>query len=52
MEARTCAACDSELEGPAVTVTVRGQLVEVCCLACARALGEAQAAAEAEARAL
>ncbi|HET6972105.1 MAG TPA: hypothetical protein VFH92_13340 [Phenylobacterium sp.] len=44
MNSRTCAACDSELDADAIPVTVGGQRVEVCCEACARALGEAQAA--------
>ncbi|MBW8814072.1 MAG: hypothetical protein JF588_11660 [Caulobacterales bacterium] len=46
MDARTCAACDSDLEGPAIAVSVNGQCVEVCGAACALALGEAQAAVE------
>jgi hypothetical protein len=48
MNGRTCAACDSELDAEIITVTVGGQRVEVCCEACARALGEAQAAAAGE----
>jgi ribosome-binding protein aMBF1 (putative translation factor) len=45
MSARTCAACDCEIEGDAIDVTVGGKTVEVCCEDCARALNEAHAAA-------
>jgi ribosome-binding protein aMBF1 (putative translation factor) len=45
MSDRTCAACDCELEGEAISVTVGGRTVEVCCEDCARRLGEAHAAA-------
>ena len=45
MIAKTCAACDCELEGETIIVTVGGRPVEVCCQACAQALGEADAAA-------
>ena len=44
MDPKTCAACDCELESDAITVTIGGRTVEVCCNACALALGEAQAA--------
>jgi len=42
---RTCAACDCPIDGDAVSVTVGGKTVEVCCDDCARALNEAHAAA-------
>jgi hypothetical protein len=48
MDAETCAACDCGLEDVVIIVTVRGQQVEVCSSACAQALGEAQASAEAD----
>jgi hypothetical protein len=38
-------ACDGELDGSAIRVTVGGQQVEVCGEACAQALDEAQTAA-------
>jgi hypothetical protein len=43
MSDRTCAACDCELEGEVISVTVGGKSVEVCCEDCARALNEAYA---------
>ena len=43
MSDRTCAACDCELDGAAIKVTVGGKTVEVCCEDCARALNEAYA---------
>lgn len=45
MTDRTCAACDSPLDGEVVPVTIGGQVVEACCDDCARKLGEAGAAA-------
>lgn len=45
MSERTCAACDCEIEAEAISVTVGGKTVEVCCEACARTLNEAHAAA-------
>lgn len=52
MDAKTCAACDCELETDIIAVTLGGRTVEVCCTECALALGEAQAAINAlEARA-
>lgn len=45
MNERTCAACDCELDESAITVTIGGKPVEVCCDACAIALGEAHASA-------
>lgn len=44
MDAKTCAACDCELEADVITVTIAGRTVEVCCQECAQLLGEAQAA--------
>jgi hypothetical protein len=44
MTAKTCAACDCELDANAIKVKVGGNTVEVCCEECARALGEAEAA--------
>lgn len=49
MTERTCAACDCELDADSIKVTIGGQIVEVCCEACAQALGEAAAAATDEA---
>ncbi|SEP15742.1 hypothetical protein SAMN02990966_04169 [Rhodospirillales bacterium URHD0017] len=43
MTARTCAACDCELDGTAIKIKLGGNTVEVCCEACARALNEADA---------
>lgn len=48
MSERTCAACDCELDDDAITVTIGGRQVEVCCEACAIALGEAQVSAAGE----
>jgi hypothetical protein len=43
MTAKTCAACDAELDANPITVTVGGNTVEACCAECARALKEANA---------
>lgn len=43
MSEKTCAACDCELDGAAIKVTVGGKTVEVCCEDCAKALNEAYA---------
>lgn len=43
MTAKTCAACDSPLDGNAIKVKLGQNTVEVCCDECARALGEANA---------
>ena len=45
MSERTCAACDCEIDGAAINVTVGGKTVEVCCEDCAKALNEAYAPA-------
>ena len=45
MAKRTCAACDYELDEKAITVTVGGKTVDVCCEECAQKLHEAQASA-------
>ena len=45
MTAKTCAACDCELDANAIKVKVGGNTVEVCCEECARSLREAEAAA-------
>jgi ribosome-binding protein aMBF1 (putative translation factor) len=45
MTAKTCAACDGELDGNAIKVKVGGNTVEVCCPECAQALNEADASA-------
>ena len=50
MAARTCAACDCELDASAVEVTIGGRVVEVCCDECAVRLKEAQASASASGR--
>lgn len=43
MTAKSCAACDSPLDGNAIKVKLGQYTVEVCCDECARALGEANA---------
>ena len=45
MVEKSCAACDCELDANAITVTIGGQVVEVCCEDCARKLKEAKASA-------
>ncbi len=47
MTAKTCAACDCELDSSAIRVQIGGKTVEVCCEECARSLREAHAAAAA-----
>jgi len=44
MTAKTCAACDCELDANAIKVKVGGNTVEVCCEECAQTLREAYAA--------
>jgi hypothetical protein len=46
MTAKTCAACDYELDANAIKVTIGGNTVEVCCEECAQKLKEAYAAAK------
>lgn len=48
MSAKTCAACDYELDANAIEVEIGGKTVEVCCEECARALKEAHAATAAK----
>jgi hypothetical protein len=43
MTAKTCAACDCELDASAIKVKVGGNTVEVCCEECAQSLREANA---------
>ena len=43
MTAKTCAACDCELDANAIKVKIGGNTVEVCCEECAQSLGEADA---------
>jgi hypothetical protein len=45
MTEKTCAACDCELDADAISVTIGGAVVEVCCEACALSLNEAHASA-------
>ena len=45
MNAKTCAACDYELDANAIKVEIGGQTVEVCCEECAQSLREARASA-------
>jgi hypothetical protein len=45
MTAKTCAACDCELDDSCIQVKIGGNTVEVCCEDCALALREAEAAA-------
>ena len=42
MNEKTCAACDCELDSKSVKVKFRGEVVEVCCIECAKKLNEAQ----------
>lgn len=44
MNHTTCAACDYPLDENAISVTIGGRTVEVCCDDCARALRDAEAA--------
>lgn len=46
MVRKTCAACDCDLEGDAIEVTIAGKTVEVCCDECAIALKEAHASTD------
>jgi len=48
MTAKTCAACDYELDANAIKVTIGGNTVEVCCEECAQKLKEAYAASGAK----
>ena len=48
MQAKTCAACDYELDANAIQVTIGGATVEVCCQECADQLREADAARAAQ----
>jgi hypothetical protein len=41
MVAKTCAACDCELDDSVIKVKVGGKTVEVCCEDCAKRLKEA-----------
>jgi len=50
MTAKTCAACDCELDASAIKVKIGGKTVEVCCEQCAQALREAYSAASSEQR--
>jgi hypothetical protein len=43
---KTCAACDGELDGDAIRVTIGGAVAEACCDACALSLNEAHASAK------
>jgi ribosome-binding protein aMBF1 (putative translation factor) len=45
MTAKTCAACDCELDGNAIKVRIGGNMIEVCCESCAQALKEAHVSA-------
>jgi hypothetical protein len=45
MTAKTCAACDCELDANVITVTIGGRVVEVCCDDCAEKLKEAHPSA-------
>lgn len=46
MKAKTCAACDCELDENSFTVKIGRKEVEVCCDDCARKLREAESAVE------
>ena len=41
MSGNSCAACDWELDDNAISVTLGGNTVEVCCEECAKKLREA-----------
>jgi len=45
MKAKTCAACDGELDANVIQVKLGGHSVEACCEACAHKLKEAHASA-------
>jgi hypothetical protein len=45
MVEKTCAACDYKLDANAITVTIAGKTVEVCCEECAQKLKDAHASA-------
>jgi len=45
MAAKTCAACDCQLEENSIKVKIGGRTVEVCCDDCAQKLKEADASA-------
>jgi hypothetical protein len=45
MTAKTCAACDYELDANAIQVKIGDNTVEVCCEECATTLREAHASA-------
>lgn len=46
MKEKTCAACDCPLDDNAISVTIAGKTVEVCCEECANALSEARKSIE------
>jgi len=46
MNTKTCAACDCPLDASAISVTIGGKTVEVCCDECAIALREARRSIE------
>jgi ribosome-binding protein aMBF1 (putative translation factor) len=48
MTAKTCAACDCQLDGSSFKVEIGGKQVEVCCDDCAKTLKEAYAATRAK----
>ena len=45
MDEKSCAACDCKLDATAITVTIGGHVVEVCCEECAQTLRDAKASA-------
>lgn len=52
MTAKTCAACDCELDAEPISVKIGGSTVEVCCQECARTLKEADASLPGNSRGL
>jgi hypothetical protein len=46
MNAKTCAACDCELDANAMKVNIGGKAVEVCCVECGEKLKDAHASAK------
>ena len=50
MTEKTCAACDCALDANAITITIGGKPIDVCCEECAQKLKEAHASAAAQRR--
>jgi hypothetical protein len=50
MPAKTCAACDAPLDSNAISVTVGGKTVEVCCDECGKKLKDGRFSSKAVGR--